>query len=81
MKLILGSFIFTKVRELIAEVIEVLDELFKLLLFGVRSVDEFEVLLLDMIEALSHTFTLNSNLSEYPLHLVLVSGARLLPYI
>ena len=37
MKLVFGRFVFSEVRELITEVVEVLDELFKLLLLGIWS--------------------------------------------
>ena len=79
MQFILGCFILTKIRELITEVIEILDELFKLFLLCVRSMNEFEVLLLDVIETTSHSFPLDSHLSEHFLHLALVSITKFLP--
>ena len=77
---VLGGFILTEIGELIAEVIEVPNELFKLLLLGVRPVDEFEVLLLHVVEAGGHSLSLDSDLSEHLLHLTLVCLAQLLPY-
>lgn len=50
MELVLSSLIFAEIRELITEVIKVLDELLKFLLLGVRTVDEVEILLLQVIE-------------------------------
>ena len=50
MELVLSSLIFAEIRELITEVIKVLDELLKFLLLGVRTVDEVEVLLLQVVE-------------------------------
>ena len=49
-ELVLSSLIFAEIRELITEVIKVLDELLKFLLLGVRTVDEVEILLLQVIE-------------------------------
>ena len=37
MKLVFGRFVFSEIRELITEVVEVLDELFKFLLLGIWS--------------------------------------------
>jgi hypothetical protein len=79
MQLILGSFILAKIRELITEVIEIFDELFKLFLLSVRSMNEFKVLLLDVVETSSHSLSLHTNLSEHFLHLTLISVAQLLP--
>ena len=50
MELVLSSLIFAEIRELITEVIKVLDESLKFLLLGVRTVDEVEILLLQVIE-------------------------------
>ena len=50
MELVLSSLIFAEIRELITEVIKVFDELLKFLLLGVRTVDEVEILLLQVIE-------------------------------
>ena len=71
-KLILSSLVLSEVRKLITEIIEVLDELFQLFLFGVWTVNKLKILLLDVIKARRHALSLNSHLSEYLLHLILV---------
>lgn len=79
MQLILRRLVFTKIGELVTEIIEVLDELLKFLLLGVWPVDEFEVLLLNVVKASRHPFSLNSDVSEHLLHLSLVCLTQLRP--
>jgi len=79
-QLILSRLVFTKIGELVTEIIEVPDELLKFLLLGVWPVDEFEVLLLNVVKAGRHSFSLNPDVSEHLLHLSLVCLTQLLPH-
>lgn len=81
MKFILCGFIFAEIRELITKVIEILDELLEFLLLSVRAMNKVKILLLEVIKVVSHSFTLDSHLSEDSLHLLLVSVAQLFPYL
>jgi hypothetical protein len=71
-QLVLRGLVLAQVGELVTEVVEVLNELLKFLLLGVRTVHKFEILLLHMVKIGCHTLSLHSNLSEDFLHLELI---------
>ncbi len=81
MQLILCSLILPKIRELISELIEIFDELLKLFLFGIWPMNEFKILLLNVIKIASHSLSLHSHLSKHLLHLPLICLAQFLPYL
>lgn len=74
-QLILRRLILPEVGELVTEVIEILDELIKLLLLCVRSVDKLQVLSLSVSQRGRDSFPLDPHLSEDLFHLALVVSA------
>lgn len=80
MKLVLSGLILTKIRELVTEIVKILDELFELLLLGIGPVNKLQVLLLHVRESRDDSLPLGAHLSEHILHLTLVVAAELLPH-
>ena len=64
MKFFFGLVIFPQVWICIAEVIKVSDELFQLVLLGVRSMQEVQELLLNVREPFNDPFSLVSHPTE-----------------
>ena len=81
MKFFLCLVVLPHVRLLIREVVEVLHEFVKHLLFIVESLEESQELSLDLEEVLLHPISLDSLLAEYLHHLSFVSGASLFPKV
>jgi hypothetical protein len=63
-ELVLGRLILSQVWELVAEIIEVLDELVELFLLDVGSVHELEVLRLRVGQSCRDALALHSDLAE-----------------